>query len=91
MFGVGAGLATLVWLSLRRSAQATRRIVLWTGAGVTSAVLVGSMAVVVAQRPGTLPEFLASNAVIERLTGPDPLLSAEAQGSCMGGPVPRVA
>ena len=75
LFGVGAGLATLVWLSLRRSAQATRRIVLWTGAGVTSAVLIGSVAVVVAQRPGTLPEFLASNAVIERLTGPDPLLS----------------
>ena len=75
LFGVGAGLATLAWLSLRRSVQATRRIVLWTGTGVVSAVLVGSAAVVAVQRTGTLPEFLASNAVIERITRPDPLLS----------------
>lgn len=75
LLGVGAGLMALVWLSLGRSTPATRRIVLWTGAGAVSAVLAGSAAVVVASRTETLPEFLASNAAVERLTGPDALLS----------------
>ena len=75
LLGVGAGLAALVWLSLGRSTPATRRIVLWTGAGAVSAVLAGSAAVVVASRTETLPEFLASNAAVERLIGPDALLS----------------
>ena len=75
LLGVGAGLAALVWLSLGRSTPAARRIVLWTGAGVVSAVLAGSAAVVVTSRTETLPEFLASNAAVERLTGPDVLLS----------------
>ena len=73
LLGVGAGLAALAWLSLMRGAQTPRRV-LWTVAGVVSAVFVGST-VVVAQRTGTLPEFLASNAAIVRITGPDALLS----------------